>query len=544
MSADRGESLRSAPLVRADAIEILAREKFDVIVVGGGITGSYIALDASLRGYRVALLEKDDFGSGTSSKSSKMVHGGLRYIQQGNVSLVRHSLLERQRLRENAGFLVERLPFVFPILKTGGTVNRKISGGFGALLKTYDSLGGKREGIRHEKLTTDQVLRYCPNLHRDEILHGYLFYDARTDDARLTMTVARTAAACGATILNHAKVESIIRTDGRVTGVGVQLGDTTMTVESSAVVMATGVWLHTWTGASATVKTPDIRPAKGVHIVVPWHRVRNDTCVTIPLDEKRGAVAYRWGDFTVLGTTDEDYTGDLDSVACTREEMLLMVGALKRAFNEEISEADVTGTIAGCRPLIAGAGTTTRELSRSHEIRTDPDGLISVVGGKLTTGRHMAELTVDQLEQVIGKRNRCVTRNHYLVGGADYDAQSILATGGVAAHLGGRYGSESGQVSQIVQDRPESMAKIVEGLPYIEAEVVYATRYELALTVDDVLSRRTRARFLARDASAASAHRVAAIMGAELGWSDTAIQTAAQDYIEDVAREKALLAAP
>jgi glycerol-3-phosphate dehydrogenase len=531
-------------LVRTEQLDRLASEAFDIVIVGGGVTGAYAAFDASLRGYRVALLEKSDFASGTSSKSSKMVHGGLRYIEQGNLGLVRHSLLERQRLRRNARHLVQRLPFLFPVLEKDGVFDKRLAKAFESLLWTYDIAGGWREGILHQKLTPAEVLSHCPTFKEADLKGGFMYFDARVDDARLTLTLARTAAFHGAAVVNHAKVAEVTRSEqGKVDGVIVQADGREIRVRAGAVIMATGVWLRDWSGRRKGETAPlQIRPAKGVHVAIPWLKIRNDCTVTIPVPGRsRRATITRWGNVSYLGTTDEDYTGDLDDVCCTRKELDFLLEGARSALKTDLCAEDVVGSIAGCRPLVGPPGGKTLEMKRNHEIHVAPDGLVTIVGGKLTTSRHMAEQTIDAAQNVIGERRRCSTRKAYLLGAAGYDAQAIVASGGLGAHLGERYGSEARFVSDLLQDDARLTKPIVEGLPYTEAEVLYAVRHEMAGSVDDVLSRRMRARLMARDASARAAARVGEILQSELGLGAEAIANQVRDYIASVEHEKSVL---
>ncbi|MFZ6645358.1 FAD-dependent oxidoreductase [Undibacterium sp. TJN25] len=543
---DRADMTHTEPLrlVREEQLDRLGSEHFDIIIVGGGVTGAYAALDASLRGYRVALIEKDDFASGTSSKSSKMVHGGLRYIEQGNLSLVRHSLLERQRLRRNARHLVQRLPFLFPVMEKDGVFDKRLAKAFGSLLWTYDIAGGWREGILHQKLTKAEVLSHCPTFNEEHLTGGYMYYDARVDDARLTLDIARTAAFHGAAVANHAKVTEITRNShGKVDGVIIKAGDREIRARAGVVVMATGVWLRDWTGGKkGEQQTLHVRPAKGVHIAVPWLKIRNDCTVTIPVPGRnRRATITRWGNVSYLGTTDEDYQGDLDNVCCTRQELDFLLEGARSALKTDLQAEDVVGSIAGCRPLVAPPGGKTLEIKRNHEIRIANDGLVTIVGGKLTTSRHMAEQTIDAAQKVIGKSKGCLTKSAYLLGAAGYDAQAIVASGGLSAHLGERYGTEARFVSDILQADSRLLAPVVEGLPHTEAEIVYAARHELAGTVDDVLSRRIRARLMARDASARAAVRVGEILQAELGLSEAVVAQQVKDYLAAVEHEKSVL---
>ena len=531
-------------LQRPEQLDRLESETYDILIVGGGVTGAYAALDASLRGYRVALIEKSDFASGTSSKSSKMVHGGLRYIEQGNLGLVRHSLLERQRMRRNARHLVQRLPFLFPVLDKNGVFDKRMSSAFESLLWTYDLAGGWREGILHQKLTPAEVLSHCPTLKEEQLSGGFMYFDARVDDARLTLALVRTAAFHGATVTNHAEVIETTRNQhGKVNGGIVYADGREIRVTARVVIIATGVWLRDWSGLQKGESSPlNIRPAKGVHVAIPWMKIRNDCTVTIPVaGRSRRATITRWGNVSYLGTTDEDYQGDLNDVHCNRTELDFLLEGANSALKTDLRPEDVVGSIAGCRPLVGTAGGKTVEMKRNHEIRVAADGLITIVGGKLTTSRHMAEETIDAASKILGRKKACSTKTAYLLGAAGYDPQAILASGGLSAHLGERYGTEAHFVSDIIQADSSLVKPIVEGLPYTEAEVVYAVRHELASTVDDVLSRRIRARLMARDASAAAAERVGEILQQELRLQPEQVAKQVASYQAAIKHEKSML---
>ncbi|GAA3425693.1 glycerol-3-phosphate dehydrogenase/oxidase [Streptosporangium sandarakinum] len=536
--------IRRTPLKidRQGQIERLASRPVDVLVVGGGVTGCYTALDAAARGLTVALVERDDFASGTSSKSSKMVHGGLRYIEQGNLPLVRRSLLERQRFRRNAPHLVQRLPFVFPVLAQDGVFDARIAKAFEGLLWTYDLAGGWRIGRLHQRLTVPEVLARAPRLRADRLKSGLLYYDSRTDDARLTLTIARTAAHFGATVLNGAVCRGLIREGGRVRGATVEVDGRDIDVRAGVVINATGVWSDTLDALSDPGHQPRIRPAKGVHIVVPWTRLPIDGTVTVPIPGRaRRATCTRWGDVVVVGTTDTDYEGSLDEVLCTREEMQYLLDGANTAFDAGLTPEDVVGSIAGLRPLVGGKEGATLDMSRDHRITTDAHGLVTVTGGKLTTSRHMGELVVDEALKVLGRRLRCRTASLPLLGGAGYDAEATSATGGLGAHLGGRYGTEARFVTDLFGEDPSLAEPIIEGTAHLRAEVVYAVRCELARNVDDVLSRRTRMRVFARDLSVKAAPEVGRLLQRELGLSDDEVARQIDDYISGIDREKTVL---
>ncbi|UKY53058.1 glycerol-3-phosphate dehydrogenase/oxidase [Streptomyces inhibens] len=535
---------RRTPLLldRAAAKRRLADETYDVVVIGGGITGAYAVLDAASRGLRAALVEKDDFASGTSSKSSKMVHGGLRYIEQGNVNLVRHSLLERHRFRKNAPHLVHRLPFLFPVLEKEGIFDARLAKGFEGLLWTYDLVGGWRIGKLHQRLTVPEVLAQAPTLRAENLKGGLMYFDARTDDARLVLTVLRTAAALGATILNGAKAEGLLMRSGKASGAQVTADGDTLDIRAHAVVNATGVWADHVDAMADDGHMPQIRPAKGVHIVVPWDRVRINCTVTVPIPGRaRRATCTRWGNSVVLGTTDEDFEGSPDEVHCTRAEMDFLLEGANTAFDGKLTPDDVVGSIGGLRPLVGGKEGATLDMRRDHHITIGGTGMVTVTGGKLTTSRHMGELVIDKVMTVLGRKGASRTAKLPLLGGAGYDAEAVAASGGLAAHLGERYGTEARFVGDLIADDPTLAEPIVAGLPYTKAEVVYAARAELARSVDDILSRRLRARLFARDASADAAAAVGTILGRELNLTETEVDRSVAEYLEAVRHEKSVL---
>ncbi|MGA4860485.1 glycerol-3-phosphate dehydrogenase/oxidase [Streptomyces koyangensis] len=536
---------RRTPLLldRAALKRDLADDTYDVLVVGGGVTGAYAVLDAVSRGLRAALVEKDDFASGTSSKSSKMVHGGLRYIEQGNVNLVRHSLLERHRFRRNAPHLVHRLPFLFPVLEKEGVFDARLAKGFEGLLWTYDLVGGWRIGKLHQRLTVPEVLAQAPTLRAENLKGGLMYFDARTDDARLVLTLVRTAAALGATVLNGAKVDSLLTRSGRVCGARVATGEgETLEVRARTVVNATGVWTDQVDSMADEGHRPQVRPAKGVHIVVPWEKVRINCTVTVPIPGRaRRATCTRWGNAVVLGTTDEDYQGSADDVHCTRQEMEFLLEGANTAFEGKLGPDDVVGSIGGLRPLVGGKEGATLDMRRDHHITVGASGMVTVTGGKLTTSRHMGELVVDKVMALLGRKGRSRTANLPLLGGAGYDAEAVAASGGLAAHLGERYGTEARFVGDLIAEDPSLAEPVVAGQPYTKAEVVYAARAELARSVDDVLSRRTRARLFARDASAEAAAAVGAILGRELNLTETEVDRSVTAYLDAVQYEKSVL---
>lgn len=529
----------SSAFERARALRRLADEPFDVLVVGGGITGAGVALDAASRGLRTGLVEADDFASGTSSKSSKLVHGGLRYLQQREIRLVYEALHERQRALENAPHLVRVLPFLLPVLTRDGLMNAKLIRALGTALWMYDLTGGVRIGKRHRRIDRDAALAHMPTLRGEHLAGGYLYYDARTDDARLTLTIARTAAEHGAAVANRARVEALLKDGaGRVRAASVRADGEEIEVSTRAVVNAAGVWADDVRALDEGAHPHSLRPAKGIHITVPWAKVRNDIAAIIPVrGDRRSIFVVPWFDaggntsgpgraapgsateprpptFTYLGTTDTDYDGPLDDPQCTPRDVAYLLDAANAVLRSPLTEHDVLGTWAGLRPLVAGGSVTekTADLSRRHAIRRSPSGVVTVTGGKLTTYRRMAADTVDAVAGALGHRGRSRTKNLRLLGGEE--------GAGDGSHLAQRYGTLAREVRRLVADDPDLGRPLVPGLPYLRAEAVYAVRAEQARTLDDVLARRTRARLLARDATAGAADEVATLVGAELGWTE------------------------
>jgi glycerol-3-phosphate dehydrogenase len=510
------------PFDRPEALRRLAAEPFDVLVVGGGITGVGCALDAASRGLRTALVERQDFASGTSSKSSKLVHGGIRYLQQREFTLVYEGLAERQLALRNAPHLVRVLPFLIPILSKDGLIDRRVARALGAAMWMYDLTGGLRIHKAHQRVGKDRALTLMPTLREDNVASAYLYYDAQADDARLTLCLARTAAAHGAAVANAVRVVGLTKgSDGQVTGARVAADDREFEIRARTIVNATGVWSDGVRALDEGANPASIRPAKGIHIVVPWSKVRNEIAAIIPVPKDRRSVfVVPWGDFTYVGTTDTDYDGPIDDPQCTPADVEYLLTALNRAITDPVSTADVTGTWAGLRPLLASASNErTADLSRRHGVRVSTSGVVTVTGGKLTTYRRMASDTIDQVGRLLGRRIRARTK-HLLLLGAD-GFQAPPATPEAASlheHLAGRYGTEAEHVLALIREDPTWREPLVPGLPYVRAEAIHAARHEMAGTLDDVLSRRTRSRLLARDASRAAADDVARLLAPELGW--------------------------
>jgi glycerol-3-phosphate dehydrogenase len=526
-------------------LDRLEAESFDVLVIGGGITGTGVALDAAARGLRTALVERDDFASGTSSKSSKLVHGGLRYLQQGEVRLVYQALHERERLRKNAPHLVKVLPFMIPILTKDGVVSRKIARAMGSAMWMYDATGGWRIGKVHRRLKKDAAFGHLPTMPKERLASAYLYFDATVDDARLCLTVARTAAAHGAVVVNRCPVVELLKTDGGLSsGAVVDAGyGRLITVRAKVVVNATGVWSDEVRTLDEGVDPDSIRPAKGVHLTLPWDKVRNDIAVVIPVPkDRRSLFVVPWGrrpdgtfEHTYVGTTDTDYNGSIDDPQCTKDDITYVLKALNASITTGVTEADITGVWAGLRPLVKSASSgRTADLSRRHKVGRSASNVISVTGGKLTTYREMAEDTVDEACEILGVRHRSTTKRMPLLGGDGYRPKASDDQ----PKLGDRYGTLAADVRALITQDARLAEPLVPGLPYIKAEAVYAARAEMAVTLDDVLSRRTRARLFDRPASVAAADDVARLIADDMGWDDTEVERQVADFRNSCAAEQ------
>jgi glycerol-3-phosphate dehydrogenase len=549
----------SRPFDRATSLAALRNETFDLVVVGGGVTGAGVALDAAARGLRTALVERDDFASGTSSKSSKLVHGGLRYLQQGEIGLVYQALAERQRLLKNAPHLVKPLPFMIPMFGKDGVIPAKIARLLGMAMWGYDLTGGARIGKLHERLTLDEAMAYMPTLPRDRVVSAYMYYDAAADDARLVLTLLRTASLeHGAVVANRVAVRGLTRTAGKVDGVEVEADGEQFTVRTRSVVNAAGVWSDEIRTFDEGTDPDSIRPAKGVHLTVPWSKVRNSIAAVVPTGDKRSIFVIPQGDFVYIGTTDTDYDGPVDDPQCTPEDVQYLLDAINFSCTGGITHDDVVGTWAGLRPLVKSASSgRTADLSRRHKVARSSSGVVTITGGKLTTYREMAADTVDEvLETVLAGQpgvpqvGKSSTKHLKLRGAAGYETLAGAASvyksvpAEVVTHLGDRYGGEARVLMSAIEADPSLLEPLVPGLPYIKAEAVFAVEHEMANSVDDVLSRRTRSRLLGRDDSADAAASVGELLRDRLEWSATDLDTSVEEYQSAVEHERTAAGLP
>ncbi|CAB4647562.1 unannotated protein [freshwater metagenome] len=533
---------------RATSLQRLAQDDFDVVVIGGGITGAGAVLDAASRGLKVALVERDDFASGTSSKSSKLVHGGLRYLQQGDVRLVYQALRERKRLRRNAPHLVKVLPFMIPILTKDGVVSKKIARALGSAMWMYDITGGWRIGKIHRRLSAKKAFAHLPTMPREKLASAYLYFDAEADDARLVVAVLQTAAERGAVIANRCSVSSIdstSTTSHTLTVVDTLTGQP-FTVRTRSIINATGVWADDIRALDEKVHPDTIRPAKGVHLTVPWEKVRNDIAVVIPVPrDRRSLFVVPWipnGDgtyrFTYIGTTDTDYTGPVNDPQCTKDDIDYVLAALNASITTGVTTDDVTGVWSGLRPLVkSDAATTgrTADLSRRHKVVASAQGIVTVTGGKLTTYREMAEDAVDEVCRLLNVKKSSKTKTLSLHGARHSRPSSHPQD----AHLHSRFGNQSSVLKKMMEQDPSLAKELVPGLPYLRCEAVYAVTHEMAVSVDDVLTRRTRARLLDRRACVAVVRDVASLIGPHLGWDDATKEASIAQFMDECAREDA-----
>ena len=539
---------------REDSLRRLADEHFDVLVVGGGVTGAGVALDAASRGLKTALVEKGDFASGTSSKSSKLIHGGLRYLQQREFRLVYENLAERQRLLENAPHLVSPLPFLIPLFGRHGVVSKSVARSYSVALWLYDVTGGLRIGARHQRVTKAQALAHLPTLNTDRLVAGFLYFDARADDARLTLTLARTAAIeYGAVVANYTTVVGLTADDHGVTDGALVRPDPSdaageFAIKARVVVNATGVWADDVRAFDEGAHPRSIRPAKGIHVSVPAQRLPCDIAAVIPVPQDRRAIfVVPWPDtdLVYLGTTDTDYQGPLDDPSCTPEDVDYLLDAANNVTTAQLTRADVVGVWAGLRPLLVPpdeggrVSERTADLSRRHTVRTSARGVVTVTGGKLTTYRKMAQDTVDAVVQQLGespKSRRCVTKSLRLLG-ATSATRDPVTMARPHARLMSRYGTDSSAVLALADDRPELLEPVIAGLPYTGAEMVYAAREEMAQTLTDILARRTRSVIERAHPTMAAAHAAADLVAAELGWDEQHAAEQANDFIEACQKE-------
>jgi glycerol-3-phosphate dehydrogenase len=555
---------RLDPSRRADAWRRFEEHAFDVLVVGGGITGSGVALDAATRGLSTALVEARDIASGTSSRSSKLIHGGLRYLEQLDFTLVREALRERElMLTRLAPHLVHPVPFLYPLTHRGW--ERPY---VGAGLGLYDTLGGTRSLPRHRHLSRRAALVLCPALRRDALVGAVRYYDAQTDDARHTLTVARTAAHYGAVVRTSTRAIRLVRDAGRVVGAEVldtETGSTTV-IRSAVVVACAGVWTDEVEALAGVRGRFDVRASKGVHLVVPRDRIASEVGLILRT-ETSVLLVIPWGNYWIVGTTDTDWTLDLVHPAASRADVDYLLGQVNRVLIRPLTRADVSGVYAGLRPLLAGESDETSRLSRSHAAARPMPGLVMVAGGKYTTYRVMAadavNLAASDLDRAVPAS---VTADVPLLGAEGYPAlvnqvddlaaRYALPTWRIRRLLG-RYGSLIFEVLDPAAEDPALLHPLPDADEYLRAEIRYGATHEGALHLDDLLTRRTRVSIEVADRGVRSAPDTAECVADVLGWSPSrqaaevdvytgavAAELRAQESPDDIAAVAARMLAP
>jgi len=545
---------------RRRSLARLATEVFDIVVIGGGVTGCGIALDAASRGLSVALVEKRDFAAGTSSRSSKLIHGGLRYLERLDVALVREALHERRLLLETiAPHLVKATPFLFPLKRP--VWDRFV---MGSGLFIYDALAGLHSAVpRHRHLSRAACLRAAPSLRADALCGGIRYYDAQVDDARFSVMLARTATAQGALCVPAADVVAFLHRGERIAGVRARDLESAdeFEVRARAVINATGVWTTEVERLAGVASPLMVRPSKGVHVVVPKARI-DSACALILPTEKSVLFVLPWGDQWIVGTTDTEWNFGLDHPSATRSDIAYLLDHVNAVLKDPLTFDDITGVYVGLRPLVGGGADETVKMSREHAVRRSAPGLVSVAGGKYTTYRLMARDAVDAAARELPfavEASR--TAEIPLLGavglsGAEYRLRAHPGATGLTPerlrHLVGRYGTLATSVLDLVVDEPQLADPLVGAEKYLAAEVRYAALHEGALHIDDVLTRRTHIGFDVPDRGELAAEQVARLMAPVLGWDQAAIdreithyrarltaESAAQSMLDDSASDSA-----
>lgn len=532
------------PRQRAAAWDRLGAEQFDVVVIGGGVVGSGCALDAATRGLKVALVEARDFASGTSSRSSKMFHGGLRYLEQLEFGLVREALYERElSLTTLAPHLVKPMPFLFPL--TNRLWERPY---IAAGIFLYDRLGGAKSVPAQKHLTRAGALRLCPGLKRSALIGGIRYYDTIVDDARHTLTVARTAAHYGVVVRNSTQVVALLREGDRVTGVRVRDSEdgSVTEVRGHVVVNATGVWTDEIQALSKQRGRFQVRASKGVHVVVPRDRIVSDVAIILRT-EKSVMFVIPWGSHWIIGTTDTDWDLDLAHPAATKADIDYILSTVNTVLAIPLTHADIDGVYAGLRPLLAGESEETSKLSREHAVAVPAPGLVAIAGGKYTTYRVMAADAIDAAAQFIPARVApSITEKVSLLGADGYfalinQAEHVAQLRGLhpyrVRHLLDRYGSLIGDVLALAADRPDLLNPITEAPGYLRVEALYAVTAEGALHLEDILARRMRISIEYSHRGVDCAREVADVVAPVLGWTAGDVEREVANYTARVQAE-------
>jgi glycerol-3-phosphate dehydrogenase len=545
-----GVTARLGPAERASALAALAETEHQVLVVGGGVVGAGVALDAATRGLSVGLVEARDFGSGTSSRSSKLIHGGLRYLEQLNIGLVREALAERSLLLQRiAPHLVHPVSFLFPF--THHAWERVY---VGAGVTAYDVLGvtlGQTRGMpRHRQLTRGGALKIAPALKRSALTGALIYWDAQVDDARYVMTLVRTATAYGAHAASRTQVTGFLREGERVTGVrAIDLeSGTELEIRAQQVVNATGVWTDETQAMVGGRGTINVRASKGVHLVVPRDRIHSSSGIILRTPFSVLFVI-PWGRHWIIGTTDTDWSLDKAHPAASRADIDYVLGQVNRVLAVPLTRDDVEGVYAGLRPLLAGESESTSKLSREHTVAHPVPGLVMIAGGKYTTYRVMARDAVDAVAHGLnGRVAPSCTDVVPLLGADGYVAlwnarYSLARSSGLHVarieHLLHRYGALTGEVLDLIASDP-GLAKPLAGADdYLRAEVVYAASHEGARHLDDVLARRTHVSIETWDRGLSVAEEAAGLMAGPMRWRSRQVAREVENYQARITAERA-----
>lgn len=484
--------------------------EWDQIIIGGGATGLGIAVDGASRGFKTLLLERSDFAKGTSSRSTKLVHGGVRYLAQGDVQLVYDALRERGLLQKNAAHLVKRQAFIIPCYSLLEKVKYLVG------LKLYDWLSGRFSFGASRFLNKKEILQKLPGLRSQNLVGGVEYFDGQFDDARLAVNLAQTAAEQGGTLLNYFKVTGLAKEGGKTSGVKTVDAETgkEYVLKAKVVINATGVFVDDVLQMDTPGRRPLVRPSQGIHLVVDKSFLHSGSAMMIPKTaDGRVLFAVPWHNHVLLGTTDTPLDKHSLEPEALQKEIRFILDTVKQYLAKPPKESDVLSVFAGLRPLAAPqkAASTTKEISRDHKLLVSKSGLITITGGKWTTYRKMAEETVDKAVEAGGLRPAsCNTKNIRIHGCVEVNAEDSLSV----------YGSDAPEISALMKSLPSLSNKLVEGQPYTEVEVIWAVRNEMARTVEDVLARRLRLLFLDAKAAIAAAPRVAELMAKELRYPD------------------------
>ena len=534
---------------RRDALTQLGQDRLDLLVVGGGITGCGIARDAALRGWTVGLVEKEDFAFGTSSRSSKIIHGGVRYLEYGHFLLVKESAQERAVLRTIAPHLVHPLPFVYPVFE-GETLFKMRAG-----LTVFDFLAASTGSEKHENLSPDQVREQLPGL-RDPLKGAVRYPEYITDDARLTLENAQSAAEHGALVVNHARVQYLRRHEGRVVGCSVvdSLEDRTVEVSTRLIVNATGVWSTGFLAEAGFEAEFSLIPSKGIHILLSAERLPIEGATFLRSRKGKRGLAMRRLGYVYVGTTDDEYGGSLDHPRATRSDVAEVLDMVSDCFPQQnLGYDDVLATWAGVRPLIREQGKSTRDTSREDAVWHSPPGVITVAGGKLTTYRQMAHRVLDLADADLGPTSGTPGRTAAVpLPGAVVDPHGLADPSGLEAYHAQRsrdlveagvepsvverlcwlYGKQLDDLLELAADDPSWLEPLHPDVPALRGEVFLAVDREMALTLTDFMDRRAALLLFSPDFGLAGAEAAAEIMGEALGWKAERVASELAEYRE------------